>query len=131
VPLCPHDDVVYREPTPLERAFLALVTRAHPGFARQVEHVVVGDYDPTGWCFTRIENADVAPVRDHADGPTLRRNRPNEKPIYIETILWPDARGLLEAVEFIDFHRSIENGPYALFLEAERFGEIVEPGSAA
>jgi len=86
VPLCPHDDVVYREPTPLERAFLALVTRAHPGFARQVEHVVVGDYDPTGWCFTRIENADVAPVRDHADGPTLRRNRPNEKPIYIETI---------------------------------------------
>jgi len=113
VPLCPHDDVVYREPTPLERAFLALVTRAHPGFARQVEHVVVGDYDPTGWCFTRIENADVAPVRDHADGPTLRRNRPNEKPIHIETT------------------GSIESGPYALFLEAERFGEIVEPGSAA
>jgi len=102
VPLCPHDDVVYREPTPLERAFLALVTRAHPGFATATIPLAG---------VSRASRTQMS--RRCATTPTLRRNRPNEKPIDIETT------------------GSIESGPYALFLEAERFGEIVEPGSAA
>ncbi len=107
-----RDDLHYREPTAVEKAFLQVVTHGYPELQEQVEDFEIADYDVRGWCYLRIRNGRTSSIRSMVEGPTLD---PSDAPI--ETLLWTNERGQLTAVEIVMYAEAIDD-PYERFVTA-------------
>lgn len=124
MPLCPQDGLVYREPTAVERQFLAIITRGNATFEAQIAHAEIAEYDPTGWSYIRVAPGSAPSMWSSVEGPSLDEVSPDGVRLYIETILWPNSEGMLEAVEIIEYARRRSDSPYARFIDADARGTL-------
>ncbi len=113
----------YRAPTDLERAFLRVVTLGFPELEKQIECCEVAPYDPTGWCYVRVDCGPPLPIHNPADGPSLSSDDPNHP--FIEILLWTNDDGMLKWVEIVDYgpKPTLENA-YQLFVDAAKSGRL-------
>jgi hypothetical protein len=91
----------FRPPTPLELAFLRVLTRGYPAAERQIETCLVSEWDDG---YLEVNAKDGPPLRG-APNPVLGPAVPTglEESPYLDSIFWTNDYGMISSIEVTVF----------------------------